>query len=92
MPRYPECKVPIIYLSSHQCTDTEYLQLKFDLNISFINKKRNVKKDVATHMESLAYTASKNVKNIQLENFHEFFILIHFQIMFLTLKILHIKT
>ena len=64
MPRYPECKVPIIYLSSHQFTDTEYLQLKFDLNISFINKKRNVKKDVATHMESLAYTASKNVKNI----------------------------
>ena len=63
-PKYPECKVPIIYLSSHQFTDTEYRQLKFDLSITFLNKKRDVKKDVATNMESLAYTASKNVKNI----------------------------
>ena len=42
------------------------------MNHSFINKDKNVKKDIATHMESLAYTASKKVENIQLENFHDF--------------------
>ena len=72
VPKYPEYKVPIINLSSHQLTDTEYRQLKFGLNHSFINKDKNVKKDIATHMESLAYTASKKVENIQLENFHDF--------------------
>ena len=68
----PEYKVPIINLSSHQLTDTEYRQLKFRLNQSFINKDKNVKTDIAIHIESLAYTALKKVKNIKLENFHEF--------------------
>ena len=72
VPKYPEYKVSIINLSSHQLTDTEYRQLKFGLNHSFINKDKNVKKDIATHMESLAYTASRKVEKIQLENFHEF--------------------
>ena len=42
---------------------------------SFINKDKNVKKDIATHLKSLAYTVSKKKKkkeNIQLEDFHEF--------------------
>ena len=42
------------------------------MNHSFINKDKNVKKDIATHKESLTYTASKKVENFQLENFHEF--------------------
>ena len=52
-------------------TDTEYRQLKFGLDHSFV-KKDNVYKDIATHMESLAYTSSKKVENIILEKFHEF--------------------
>ena len=64
-------KVPIINISSHQLTDTEYRILKFGLNHSFV-KKDNVYKDIATHMEPLAYTALKKVENIQLENFHKF--------------------
>ena len=59
MPKYPEYKVSIINLSSHHLADTKYRQLKFGLNHSFINK--DVKKDIATHMESLAYTASKSL-------------------------------
>ena len=61
VPKYPEYKVPIISLSSHQLTDTEYRQLKFGLNHGSINKDKNVKKDIATNMESLAYSASKKV-------------------------------
>ena len=72
VPKHPEFKVPIINLSSHQLTETKYRQLKFGLNHSFINKDKNVKKDITTHMESLAYTASKKVENIQLENFNDF--------------------
>ena len=51
-----------------------------------------VKKDIATHMESLVYTASKKVENIQLPNFHKFFR--GFTDIFSknVLKILHIKT
>ena len=63
VPKYPEYKVPIINLSCHELTDTEYRQLKFGLNDSFIKKDKNVKKDIATHMESLAYTTSKKVEN-----------------------------
>ena len=37
-----------------------------------INKDKNVKKDITGHIESLAYTASKKVENIKLENCHEF--------------------
>ena len=70
--KYPEYKVPIINLSIHQLTDTEYWQSKFALNNSFINKDKNFKKDIVAHMESLAYTTSKKVENIQLSNFHEF--------------------
>ena len=69
---YPEYKVPIINLSDHQLTKEEYQQLKFGLNHSFINKDKNLKKDIAIHMESLAFKASKEVDNIDLENFHEF--------------------
>ena len=72
MPNYPEYKVPIINLSSHQLTDKKYQQLKFGLNHGFINKDKNVKKDITTHTEALAYTASKKVENIQLENVYEF--------------------
>ena len=55
--KYPEYKVPVVNLSSHKLTDTEYRQLKFGLNHSFINKDKNVKKDIAIHIEPLAYTA-----------------------------------
>ena len=55
VPKHPEYKVPIINLSSHQLTETKYRQLKFGLNHSFINKDKNVKKDIATHMEPLVY-------------------------------------
>ena len=41
------------------------------MNHSFKNKEKNVKKDIATHTESLAYTASKKVGKIQLWNFHD---------------------
>ena len=72
MPKYPKYEVRITNLSSRQLTNTEYQQLKFGLNHSFINKDKNAKKDITTHMESLAYTALKKVENIQLQNFNEF--------------------
>ena len=72
MPKYPKYEVCITNLSSRQLTNTEYQQLKFGLNHSFINKDKNAKKDITTHMESLAYTALKKVENIQLQNFNEF--------------------
>ena len=64
--------VPIINLSSYTLNDSEYNQLKFGLNHCFINKDKHIKKDIATNMESLAYSASKQVDPSQLENFHEF--------------------
>ena len=69
VPKYPKYEVRITNLSSCQLTNTEYQQLKFGLNHSFINKDKNA---ITTHMESLAYTASKKVENIQLQNFNEF--------------------
>ena len=72
VPSYPEYQVPIINLSSHELTEEEYQQLKFGLNHSFINKNKNIKKDIATRMESVAYIASKKVEQLQLEDFHEF--------------------
>ena len=51
--------------------DSEYKQLKFGLNHCFINKDRHIKKNIATNMESLAHSASKQVDPSQLENFHE---------------------
>ena len=64
--------VPIINLSSYTLNDSEYNQLKFGLNHCFINKEKQIKKDIAANMESLAYSASKQVDPSQLENFHEF--------------------
>ena len=64
--------VPIINISSYTLNDSEYNQLKFGLNHCFINKDKHIKKDIATNMESLAYSASKQVDPSQLENFHEF--------------------
>ena len=58
VPKHPNYELLIINLSSHQLTDKEYQQLRFGLNHS-INKDKNVKKDITTHIESLAYTASK---------------------------------
>ena len=63
--------VPIINLSSYTLNDSEYNQLKFGLNHCFINKDKHIKKDIATNMESLAYSASKQVDPSQLKNFHE---------------------
>ena len=63
----PEYKVPIINLSSHQLTDTEYRQLKFRLNQSFINKDKNVKTDIAIHIESLAYTVVKGDQTLNFQ-------------------------
>ena len=64
--------VPIINLSSYTLNDSEYNELKFCLNHCFINKDKQIKKDIAANMESLAYSASKQVDPSQLENFHEF--------------------
>ena len=64
--------VPIINLSNYTLNDSEYNQLKFGLNHCFINKDKHIKKDIAANMESLVYSASKQVDTSQSENFHEF--------------------
>ena len=65
--------VPIINLSSYKLNDFECNQLKFGLKHCFINKDKYIKKGIVANMESLAYSASKQVDPSQLENFHEFF-------------------
>ena len=51
--------VPIINLSSYTLNDSEYNQLKFSLNHCLINKDKHINYDIATNMDSLAYSASK---------------------------------
>ena len=51
VPKYPEHKVPIINLSSHQLLIST---IKIRFEHSFINKDKNVKKYNATHMESFS--------------------------------------
>ena len=41
------------------------------LNHCFNNKDKNIKKDIAANIESIAYIASDKVDQTDLENFHE---------------------
>ena len=59
VPKDSEYKVPIINITNHQLTNTEYRQLKFGLNCGFINKDKNIK-DITTHAKSLAILQQKN--------------------------------
>ena len=67
--------VPIINLSSFiLCyTDyTEYNQLKFGINHSFVNKDKHMKKHIAADIESLAFSTSECIDQSKLGGFSEF--------------------
>ena len=49
VPKYPEHKVSIINISSHQLTDTEYRQFNFGLSNCFLKQRKNVTKDIPVH-------------------------------------------
>ena len=61
--------VSIINLSNYTLNDSACNQLKFGLNNCFIKDKH--KKNIAANMESLAYSAYKQVDPSHLQNFHE---------------------
>ena len=42
------------------------------MNQSFIDKNKHVKKNLAAHLESLAFSINKNIKNEEREDVHEF--------------------
>ena len=47
-------------------------QLKMGFNQCFINKDKNIKKNIAANMESIAYIAPEKIYQNDLENFHDF--------------------
>ena len=64
--------VPIINLSSFILCYTEYNQLKFGINHSFVNKDKHMKKHIAADIESLAFNTSECIDQSKLGGFYEF--------------------
>ena len=65
-------KIPVINLSSTELTRTEITQLSYGLEHSYVDKNKYVKRNLASHFESLAYSINKNIKNEEREEVHEF--------------------
>ena len=51
-------RVPIINLSDYQLSEVEHKQLQLGLEYSFVNKNRDLKKNLAVNLETLARQAS----------------------------------
>ena len=64
-------RVPIINLSDYELSELERKQLQLGLEYSFVNKDRNLKKNLAANLETLASQASSFVSHTKLEDFHE---------------------
>ena len=65
-------RVPIINLSDYDLSEVERKQLQLGLEYSFVNKNRDLKKNLAANLETLASQASSFVDHTKLEDFHEF--------------------
>ena len=65
-------RVPIINLSDYELLEAERKQLQLRLEYSFVNKNRDLKKNLAANLETLASQASSFVDHTKLEDFHEF--------------------
>ena len=65
-------KVPIINLSDYELSQVERKQLQLGLEYRFVNKNRDLKKNLAANLETLASQASSFVDHTKLEDFHEF--------------------
>ena len=68
----PIYRVPIINLSDYELSEVERKQLQLGLEYSFVNKNRDLKKNLAANLETLASQASSFVDHTKLEDFHEF--------------------
>ena len=62
-------RVPIINLSDYDLSEVEHKQLQLHLEYSFVNKNRDLKKNLAANLETLASQASSFV---DYKDFHEF--------------------
>ena len=65
-------RVPIIKLSDYKLSEVERKQLQLGLEYSFVNKNRDLKKNLAANLETLASQASSFDDHTKLEDFHEF--------------------
>ena len=66
------CKVPISILSDYKLSEIERKQLELDLEYSFVNKNRDLKKNLAANLETIASQASPFLNQTKLGDFHEF--------------------
>ena len=63
-------RVLIINLSNYELSEAERKQLKLGLEYSFVNKNRDLKKNLAANLETLASQTSSFVDHTKLEDFH----------------------
>ena len=68
----PNYRVPIINLSDYELSEVECKQLQLGLEYSFVNKNRDLKKNLAANLETLVSQASSFIDHTKLEDFHEF--------------------
>ena len=66
------CKVPIINLSDYKLSEIKRKQLQLGLECSFVNKNRDLKKNLAVELETIASQASPFIDQTKFEDFHEF--------------------
>ena len=64
-------KVPIINLSDYKLSEVDRKQLQLDLEYSFVNKNRDLKKNLAVNLDTIERQTSPFVDQINLEDFHE---------------------
>ena len=62
----------LINLSDYGLSEVERKQLQLGLEYSFVNKNRDLKKNLAANLETLASRASSFVDHTKLEDFHKF--------------------
>ena len=66
----PNYRVPITNLSDNELSEAEHKQLQSGLEYSFVNKNRDLKKNLAANLETLASQTSSFVDHTKLEDFH----------------------
>ena len=63
-------KVPIINLSDYNLSEIERKQLQLGLEYSFVNKYRDLKKNLAANLETTASQASPFADQTKFEDFY----------------------
>ena len=66
------CRVPIINLSDYNLSEVECKQLQLGLEYRFVNKNKDLKKNLAAILETLASQTSSLVDLTKLEDSHQF--------------------